>query len=203
MTDYARLFGMRCYLCGAMDRADDFGQGWRERLTVFLEKFGIIVLNPCNKPTSHGQECVNNIISRKEFKKSGDYSVLADVMHDVRTVDLRMVDIADFLIVYLDVNVHACGTYEEIAWANRMKMPVLICCEQGRGEIPDWLYGMLPVENMFDKWDDLKKYLWEIHASTSVATLNRWVFFDYSRMIPKVSYEESLNLKREMIFDVA
>ena len=42
-----------------------------------------------------------------------------------------MVDICDFLVVNLDLDVHATGTYEELYWANRMKKPILVRIEQG------------------------------------------------------------------------
>jgi len=58
-------------------------------------------------------------------------------MKQIRPVDLRMVDICDFLVVNLDLQVHACGTYEELFWANRMKKPVLIRIEQGIEHTPD------------------------------------------------------------------
>ena len=47
-------------------------------------------------------------------------------MKQIRPVDLRMVDICDFLIVNLDLEVHATGTYEELYWANRCIKPILV-----------------------------------------------------------------------------
>ena len=41
------------------------------------------------------------------------------MMKTIRAVDLRLVDISDFMIVNLDLNVHPCGTLEV---DNRLKL---------------------------------------------------------------------------------
>ena len=41
-----RLSGQRVYLAGAMDRVQDRGAGWRDKITPFLEDMGVIVFNP-------------------------------------------------------------------------------------------------------------------------------------------------------------
>jgi len=174
-----------------MDATKDRGEGWRNRISPFLERLGIIVLNPCDKPIELATEDDNSVERRKEYKRIGNYDSLAEEMHAIRVVDLRLVDIADFLIVNLDMDIPACGTYEEIGWANRMKMPVLLRCAQGLNHIPYWIWGMLPKENLFGTWRDMKLYLRYIHTEDEVETLRRWVFFDYTQMIPKVSIEES------------
>ena len=46
-----RLKGTMCYLCGAMDRVPDGGEGWRRMISPVLRDMGIGVLDPCNKPT--------------------------------------------------------------------------------------------------------------------------------------------------------
>ena len=44
-------------------------------------------------------------------------------MKIIRCVDLRMVDISDFLVVNLDPDIPTFGTHEEIANANRQRSP--------------------------------------------------------------------------------
>ena len=93
----------------------------------------------------------------------------------------------------LDTTIHACGTYEEITTVNREKKPVLIYCEQGIGGIPDWLFGVLPYQFFFNTWEDMKRYLYHIHtaAEEDIESYKRWMFFDYTRMMPQVTPEES------------
>ena len=60
-----RLKGTMCYLCGAMDRVPDGGEGWRRMITPVLRDMGIGVLDPCNKPTDFAEE---NAEFRKEVE---------------------------------------------------------------------------------------------------------------------------------------
>lgn len=155
-----RLTGMRAYLCGAMDLALDGGVGWRQALGTWLSnKHGVIVLDPTRKPCDLGSEDMENREYRRQLKIAGDYETLAREMRVIRSVDLRLVDIADFLVVNLDLSVFTCGTMEEIFWANRCKRPILIHVEQGKVRCPDWLYGTLPHEHIFSEWDEIYDYL--------------------------------------------
>lgn len=184
------LWGMRCYLSGAMDRVPDAGKQWRDRITPFLEHLGVIVLNPCSKPIAMDPEMENREV-RKKLKDDGDYDKLSEFMKKIRTVDLRLTDMADFLVVNIDMDVHICGTYEELGWANRMKKPILIRCAQGKKNVADWLFGMVPQKHIFGTWKDLKLYLHNVHSGVDAEEMKRWIFFDYSLLVPKVTVEES------------
>lgn len=189
----SRLYGMRCYLCGSIDKADDRGVEWRSRLTPFLERMGIIVLNPCKKPINIGIEDEASIIKRRECVKNEMFDELSKDMYLIRHIDLRLVDLSDFIIVNLDLDILACGTHEEIGWANRQMKPVIVRVPQGLDEVPYWLWGMLPKEQIFQTWIDLKNYLKHVHCDDNVDDLGRWVFFDYKQMVPKVNIEEASN----------
>ena len=99
-------------------------------------------------------------------------------MKTIRSVDLRLVDISDFLIVNLDLDIHPCGTYEEIFWANRQKKPIIIHMVQGKENAPDWLFGTIPHEMIFSSWDDIKSYLGSINEIDEINNYNRWYFFN-------------------------
>jgi len=173
-----RLNDQRCYLAGAMDRVPDRGVGWRDYITPFLSEFGVNVFNPLKKPTDLGAED-NSVAHKKTLLKEGSkYDELSLLMKEIRAIDLRMVDISDFLIVNLDLNTHPCGTLEEIFWANRQKKPILIRMEQGKKHAPDWLFGTIPHEFIFDTWDDVISYLNIINSSVSINHYNRWYFFN-------------------------
>ena len=193
-----RLWGMRCYLVGAMDKAPDRGAVWRDKMTPFLKKLGVIVLNPCDKPIDIGLENVENQEYRRKLKNTLQLDTLSREVRLLRSVDLRMCDISDFLIVNIDTDIHACGTYEEITTANREKKPILIHCEQGIIGLPDWIFGMLPSQFFFGSWEHLKEYLYDIHTLETVDNLKRWMFFDYSQMLPKITAEESELLPEDL-----
>ena len=48
-----KLKGLRCYLAGPIDAADDDGVGWRKDATKWLKAKGVKVLDPCDKPISY------------------------------------------------------------------------------------------------------------------------------------------------------
>jgi hypothetical protein len=156
---YQRLNNQRVYLAGAMDRVADRGNGWRDNITPFLEDLGIIVFNPIKKPTIVGQEDEKTHKHKLKLKAEKNYDELSELMKVIRSVDLRLVDISDFLIVNLNLEHYACGTWEELYLCNRSKKPILVHIEQGKQHIPDWLFGTLPHEWFFSTWDELKKYL--------------------------------------------
>lgn len=173
-----RLKNQRVYLAGAMDRVVDRGATWRDNITPFLEELGLIVFNPIKKPSIIGQEDTETHKYKTKLKLEKNYDELSSLMKTIRSVDLRLVDISDFLIVNLDLDTHPCGTYEEIFWANRQKKPIIIHMVQGKQKTPDWLFGTIPHQTIFSGWDDLKDYLYKIHTHCEINTFNRWYFFN-------------------------
>lgn len=172
-----RLKNQRCYLAGAMDRVVDRGSTWRDNISPFLESLGVVVFNPLKKPSNIGKEDSEVAAYKKQLKSQKKYDELSKIMKTIRSIDLRLVDISDFLIVNLDIDTHPCGTLEEIFWANRQKKPILIHMEQGKNHAPDWLFGTIPHNFIFDSWQELKDYLLDINNNI-VDNKERWCFFD-------------------------
>ena len=173
-----RLKNQRVYLAGAMDRVADRGNGWRDNITPFLEDLGVVVFNPIKKPTAVGQEDEATHQHKIKLKSEKNYDELSKLMKTIRSVDLRLVDISDFLIVNLDLDVHPCGTYEELFLANRSKKPVVIHIEQAKQNAPDWLFGTIPHQMIFSTWSEIENYLQYIHTNPEIDLANRWRFFD-------------------------
>tara|TARA_B100001778_G_scaffold257506_1_gene217635 strand:+ start:15 stop:545 length:531 start_codon:yes stop_codon:yes gene_type:complete len=173
-----RVRNQRCYLAGAMDRVKDRGKGWRQEITPFLQSLGIVVFNPITKPTEIGLEDHDTHLVKTKLKKKKRYEELSSMMKVIRSVDLRLVDISDFLIVNLDLDIHPCGTYEEIFWANRQKKPIIIHMVQGKEHTPDWLFGTVPHQMIYSDWNDIYGYLEHINSSENINTYNRWYFFN-------------------------
>jgi len=173
-----RLNNQRVYLAGAMDRVEDRGNGWRDNITPFLKNLGVVVFNPIKKPTLIGKEDSETHKYKLQLKTEKNYDELSKVMKTIRCVDLRLVDISDFLIVNLDLDVHPCGTYEEIFLANRSKKPVVVHMEQGKNNVPDWLFGTIPHQMIFSNWTELQDYLQHIDKNSEIEHYNRWRFFN-------------------------
>jgi hypothetical protein len=170
------LKNTRTYLVGAMDRVKGGGVAWREKISIELKKMGVTILDPCKKIINNiSEEHARNQI--EEHKKLKQYSKIRKNYGIIRLADLRCVDISDFIIAHIDINVHACGTYEEIVTANRQKKPVLVWCEQGKEKAPNWLFFMLPQEHIFGSMKDLLKYLDRINKAKSLSIHKRWFFF--------------------------
>ena len=176
-----KLFGTRVYLCGAMDRVQDGGIGWRNMITPFLNSLGSIVLDPCDKPTTEAVEDAELRRIRHSHKDKGEFDKVRDIMKPIRAVDLRLVDISDYLVVNLDPCIHACGTYEEIFLANREKKPIIIHIAGEKSDTPDWLFATVPHEMVFPKWEMIKTYLHNINTGQDTRTFNRWQFFDMEK----------------------
>lgn len=172
-----KLRNMRAYLGGAMEFADGMGVDWRREWKQ--NDWGVCWLDPTDKPIDIGLEDIENHARRKKLKKDGQFDTVAKEMRKVRCVDLRMVDISDFLIFNIDIDIHTCGTYEEITTANRQKKPIICRIKQGTEHTPDWLLGMLPWEMIFSSWNDVKVYLDNVDSGSDTRSFNRWMFFDF------------------------
>ncbi len=180
-----RLRGTRTYLVGAMDRVADAGAGWRDQISPSLEEMGVVVLNPCKKPIDVGVEDEDSTRWINFYKETGKFDKIREDYGVIRTVDLRCVDISDFIVASIDLDVHACGTYEEIAIANSQKKPVLVWCQQGKKNAPNWLFFMLPHEHIFSSLDDLLRYIKSVDSSESQPEhYKRWFFFNKKAMEP-------------------
>jgi hypothetical protein len=174
-----RLALNRGYLCGAMDRVLDGGVGWRQDIMESLADLKVLWMDPCRKPIDIGVEDLENRALRQKAKRAGDFEFIRNQMKQIRPVDLRMVDVSDFLIVNLDLDIHATGTYEELFWANRCKKPIIVRVAQGVEHTPDWLFGTLPFEMIFSTWDEVKGYLNHIAHDPVIDRLGRWYFFNW------------------------
>lgn len=177
-----RLKGMRAYLCGAMEAAPDKGVGWRIELAGWLKKLGIVCIDPANKPIDIVPEDAESMARRRAMKNKKQWVKYQKECRLMRCVDLRLVDIADILIVNVDFRVYSIGTWEEVTVANRSKKPIIVRIEQGKMAGTDWLFGTLPHQMIFSTWDEVKAYLTHIHRDDKIRTLKRWLFFDRRRL---------------------
>lgn len=188
-----RLKYHHVYCAGPISYAPDAGCAWRDMVSPWLTDMGIIVLNPCKKPLDTDQlgfrdENMEDTLRLKEMMES-DPDRASAILKDIRHFDLRLVDRADFLIVYLPEGVRTCGSWEEVFTANRAKKPVLVMSPQGISTAPMWVRGTLPKEFFFDNWADLFSYLKRIDSGEECCTLNRWVFFALNEQIERIFWQ--------------
>jgi hypothetical protein len=135
------LKGTRIYLSGPMDfllaREQDKQAGWRSRIRQFLKPFEAHVYDPWSKPVIVGQdnygqnyEYSSKIRSQWTFENSEDgqqkRAELCHLFYPTVHINMRTVDICDFLIAYCPTNVYSVGTVNEIIRARSQNKPVLL-----------------------------------------------------------------------------
>ena len=168
-----KLRGPRVYLAGAMSYVD--GTLWRDAITPKLKARGIVVIDPCKKPTDLADEDSGRFHA---LISQGFFRVVTDEMKIVRAVDIRLITISDFLIVDVDLNTYTVGTWEELTKVNAQEKPIIIRIEQGKNNTPPWLLAMIPHEMIFSTWDEVGRYLNYIDAGGEDDS-GRWMFFDF------------------------
>lgn len=134
------LKGTRAYLSGPMDfvasRQDEKKYGWRNRVGQFLKSFSVTVFDPWNKPGirgmhEYGKEDEKSVDTRKSWSFSMSSRGIkargkcAGNFWETLHIDLRMVDISDFVIAYCPTNIYSVGTVHEIVVARQQQKPVL------------------------------------------------------------------------------
>jgi len=134
------LEGSRVYLSGPMDfvasRKYEKEHGWRTRISRFLKSKGVTVFDPWEKPEvigmpEYGNEDINTTDVRNEWdygssqKSSNKRANCADSFWPTMHIDLRMVDISDFIIAFCPTNIYSVGTVHEIVVARQQHKPVL------------------------------------------------------------------------------
>ena len=134
------LKNARVYLSGPMDfvasRQDEKDFGWRSRIKSYLVSKGVAVFDPWDKPEvvgihEYGKEDTATLEIRKEWRfgnnnqSSEARANCADQFGKTVHIDLRMVDISDFIIAYCPTNIYSVGTVHEIVVARQQRKPVL------------------------------------------------------------------------------
>ncbi len=135
---FNNLDGTRVYLSGPMDfvgsRIIEKYLGWRAIVSPILKALGVTVLDPWNKPHirghfRYGQEGVGHSRStyEKDFWTNEETRLLFDKeFRDTVHVDLRMTDMADFVLAFVPTNIYSVGTAHEIVVSRWQHKPVLL-----------------------------------------------------------------------------
>jgi hypothetical protein len=131
------LKGARVYLSGPMDfvgsRVIEKYLGWRALLTPILKALGVTILDPWNKPTIRGHHFYGEegaTYSKEVYESDfwthpGTRARFEQEFWETVHLDLRMVDMADFLIAFIPTNIYSVGTVHEIVLARTQHKPVL------------------------------------------------------------------------------
>ncbi len=174
-----KLRNLRAYIAGPIeyiDTSQDHKQNsFKDMIRIFLESKGVQVLDP----KRIGFQGISEISNRQALFAEKDYTEVRRQMKLIVRKDLRCVDISDFIIVYLPKDVRTTGSIHEIVEADRQKKPVLLLCPEGIEHIPAWLWGIIPLNYMFDSIQYLQDYLNMIDHDDNISddkTDDRWQF---------------------------
>ena len=166
------------YLAGPIDFADDLGVGFRQDIINKCRDagLGIKFLDPTNKLPGLSKDVGEEADKINGYKKTKNWTGLRKLMKKIVRCDLRQVDLSDFLIVYVDRDVHMCGTYHELIQADLQKKPVLVIVKGGKARASAWLFGLIKPEYMFDSVDECIEFLQKVNTD-SIELDDRWVIF--------------------------
>lgn len=176
-----KLKGQIVYLSGGIDRVKDCGVSWRKKWTPVLHSLGLGVIDPTDKPSSDIPEDIATRERMRVYKSEGKYDEVANWVKQLVAIDLFYVDKSDIVITYLDMNEFPCGTFDEIFMAAGQQKPVIIVCPDGKGGIPNWLFGRLKHKLFFNNFEEMVEYLKRADAGLETE-LNKRSGFDYNKI---------------------
>ena len=184
-----RLYGMNAYLAGPIDFVEDLGADWRDMMEIYLRSRNVRPLNPL-KPIFHGSGTMD--VKRPEIarlQKEEKWEELREAVKPIVRWDLRAIDLSSFVVCNYNVDIHQCGTYDEIFTANGDQCkPVLFQMNGQKNRLPKWMYGRFPHQHMFNSWEELKDYINRIDTDPNFEFTNyeskRWMFWFGDHMTP-------------------
>lgn len=170
--------GMRIFLSGPIDRVADDGVQWRKD---FQDKcrdrnLPFKFYDPCDKPKGMGSEIGDEKIRIQKLMKKKKWEQAQSEVKVFGRYDLRMVDLSHILVLWCDINVHMCGSYEEFVTAKRQHKPCFVIMADGQSkyEIPSWLIQHVDEDEVFDTVEECVEHL-DLINQGKIITDERWV----------------------------
>ena len=167
------LFRTKATVIGAMQYGTD-GRSIRAEMVERLGKYGIVVYDHYNKPFI---ESVREDEDRRDHMKSlldnGEYDKLSE-LRNIRTLDLKLIDVSDFIVFVFDPKTPTCGSWEEFFLANRAKRPIFFINTSGKKTTPFWVFWTIPHKYIYESVDEFYKVVDEICTGKRVIDNDRW-----------------------------
>jgi len=179
-----KLEGQVAYLAGFIDANPEKSRGWRIDMKRFLNDLGIGAFDPTDKPITNVKvsEDKDFVQRMNSLKSRGMYDEITQSMKEIVRLDLKMVDLANFLILAIDKRYYSCGSFSEFTYACMLRKPVFVYCEQGVSEIPNWMFGLGDYPYFHGSWDSIKQHIQNIHDGFSDDLDGKWRFFNYDKV---------------------
>ena len=172
------LNGVRIYLSGPIDRVDDDGMGWRKDFKKLCRERQLPVdfLDPTDKPEWLGSEVGEEKDRVRKLMETGKWEMAQAQARYFRHIDLRMVDASNLLVVWIDVDVHLCGTYDELFTAEDQQKPMMAIMAPGQSkwDLPSWLVAIFDENEVFDTVEECVEHLSLLHEG-KITFDDRWI----------------------------
>ena len=178
IEENGKLDSIVAFLSGGIDRCEDDGVGWRKELRMKCrrKKLPISFFDPTDKPKGLGSEVGDEKLRIQKLMKSGKWEQAQSEVKIFRRYDLRMVDHSHLYIVYIDLKVHYCGTYDEFNVAERQNKPIFVIMAPGysKYDIPSWLIASVNEDEVFEGVDECVDHL-KLLNEGKILLDKRWV----------------------------
>jgi len=172
------LDGVSLFLSGSIDQAADDGIGWRKEIKKQCKraKLPVEFLDPTDKPKNLGSEIGEEKLRIKLLMKDKKWDQAKQQAKIFRRYDLRMVDKCHLYIVYIDLNVRMCGSFDEMFTAERQGKPLMAIMAPGQSkyDIPAWLIAIFNEDEVFESIEDCVEHLKLLHDG-KISFDRRWV----------------------------
>lgn len=172
------LTGVKIFLSGPIDRVADDGVGWRRDFIKKCKraKLPVSFLDPTNKPKNMGSEIGDEKLRIQKLMQRGKWQQAQDEVKQFRRFDLRMVDHCHLYVMYMDISVHSCGTYDECYTAERQQKPLFVIMAPGlsKYDIPTWLVSLMNEDEVFENLDECVEHL-KLLQEGKILLDRRWI----------------------------
>lgn len=169
---------LKIFLSGGIDRVEDDGFGWRIEIRKRCQESGLpfIFLDPTDKPKGLGCEVGVEKYKIKEYLDKDDWDAASEWSRNVRHIDLRMIDRTELFIIYIDLDAHLCGSYNELFEAERQQKPLFAIMKPPykRSDFPAWLVSIFRKEEVFEGVEACVEYLKKVNNG-KVELDERWL----------------------------
>jgi hypothetical protein len=173
-----KLNGIIAFLSGGIDRCQDDGIGWRKELKRKCKKakLPLTFFDPTDKPEGLGSEVQDEKKRIQKLMKQGKWKQAQSEVKVFRRYDLRMVDHSHLYIIYVDLKVNYCGTWDEFNVAERQGKPLFVIMAPGQSkyDIPSWAVASVNEDEVFEGIDECVEHL-KLLNDEKILLDRRWV----------------------------
>jgi len=146
---------IKVYLAGPMEKARDYGTGWRNEIEPILTAKGFDVFNPANEV-----KLFKEIQRLKKNQEVADLSKMKEHFEEIIFTDLNEVLESDVLLCHWpSITQMSAGTAGEMTVAKLFTIPVVLVTDDIE-TLPKWLLGCTTIiKDNFNNIEDSIRYL--------------------------------------------